>query len=75
MTESKVRQKHCVNSSWASCRSSARLHLAGGWRRITFIVTSGDRFMQAAEINDLFRREDPAGRLYVRLLSLLIKHE
>jgi hypothetical protein len=51
------------------------LHLAGGWRRITFIVTSGDRFMQAAEINDLFRREDPAGRLYVRLLSLLIKHE
>jgi hypothetical protein len=37
------------------------------WRRITFIVTTGDRFMQAAEINDLFEQESPAGRLYVKL--------
>jgi hypothetical protein len=37
------------------------------WRRITFIITSGDRFMQAAEINDLFEQESPAGRLYVKL--------
>ena len=31
------------------------------WRRVTFIVTSGDRFMQAVEINDLFeQRARPA---------------
>ncbi len=40
------------------------------WRRITFIVTTGDRFMQAAEINDLFERESPAGRLYVTLREM-----
>ncbi|MBN1220797.1 MAG: hypothetical protein JXM69_17885 [Anaerolineae bacterium] len=37
------------------------------WRRITFIVTTGDRFETAEEINDLFEKESPAGRLYVTL--------
>jgi hypothetical protein len=37
------------------------------WRRITFIVTTGDRFEGAEEINDLFEDESPAGRLYVTL--------
>ena len=37
------------------------------WRRITFIVTTGDRFEVAEEINDLFEDQSPAGRLYVTL--------
>jgi hypothetical protein len=37
------------------------------WRRITFIATTGDRFENAVEINDLFDRESPLGRLYVSL--------
>ena len=37
------------------------------WRRITFIVTTGDRFEAAEEINDLFEDKSPAGRLYVML--------
>ena len=45
------------------------------WRRITFIVTTGDRFMQAQEINDLFERESPAGRLYVTLKEMGIRAE
>jgi hypothetical protein len=45
------------------------------WRRITFIVTSGDRFMNALEINDLFEQESPAGQLYVRLKELGIPAE
>jgi hypothetical protein len=45
------------------------------WRRITFIVTSGDRFMQAAEINDLFEQESPAGRLYVKLREMGLEVE
>jgi hypothetical protein len=36
---------------------------------------SGDRFMNAAEINDLFEQESPAERPHVKLLSLLIKRE
>jgi hypothetical protein len=40
------------------------------WRRVTFIVTTGDRFMQAVEINDLFEQESPAGQLYVRLKEM-----
>ena len=45
------------------------------WRRITFIVTTGDRFMQAAEINDLFEQESPAGRLYVKLREMGLEVE
>jgi hypothetical protein len=45
------------------------------WRRVTFIVTSGDRFMQAVEINDLFEQESPVGQLYVRLKELGITVE
>jgi hypothetical protein len=45
------------------------------WRRVTFIVTSGDRFMEAIEINDLFESESPAGQLYVRLKELGIPVE
>lgn len=37
------------------------------WRRITFITTTGDRFENAVEINDLFDHESPLGRLYVKL--------
>jgi hypothetical protein len=37
------------------------------WRRITFIVTTGDRFEAAEEINDLLEDQSPAGRLYVTL--------
>ena len=37
------------------------------WRRITFIVTTGDRFETAEEINDLFENQSPAGRLYIKL--------
>jgi hypothetical protein len=37
--------------------------VANRWRRVTFIVTSGDRFMNAHEINDLFEQESPAGQL------------
>lgn len=41
--------------------------ISHNWRRITFIVTTGDRFEAAEEINDLFEDESPAGRLYVTL--------
>jgi len=49
--------------------------VANRWRRVTFIVTSGDRFMNAVEINDLFERESPVGQLYVRLKELGIQVE
>jgi hypothetical protein len=47
------------------------------WRRITFILTTGDRFMEALEINDLSEQESPAGQLYVRLkeLGILVERE
>ena len=37
------------------------------WRRITFIETTGDRFENALEMNDLFDKQSPLGRLYVTL--------
>jgi hypothetical protein len=49
--------------------------VANRWRRVTFIVTSGDRFMHAVEINDLFEQESPVGQLYVRLKELGIPVE
>jgi len=49
--------------------------VAHRWRRVTFIVTSGDRFMQAVEINDLFEQESPVGQLYVRLKEMGIQVE
>jgi hypothetical protein len=42
---------------------------------VTFIVTSGDRFANAVEINDLFVQESPVGQLYVRLKELGIPVE
>ncbi|UCG12738.1 MAG: hypothetical protein JSU72_20060 [Deltaproteobacteria bacterium] len=45
------------------------------WRRVTFIATSGDRFMNAVEINDLFEQESPVGQLYVKLKELGIPVE
>jgi hypothetical protein len=47
------------------------------WRRVTFIVTTGDRFMSAHEINDLFEQESPAGQLYVKLkeMGILVERE
>jgi hypothetical protein len=35
------------------------------WRRISFILTTGDCFTAALEINDFFEQESPAGQLYV----------
>jgi hypothetical protein len=49
--------------------------VANRWRRVTFIVTSGDRFLQAHEINDLFKQESPVGQLFVRLKELGIPVE
>ena len=49
--------------------------VAHRWRRVTFIITSGDRFMNAYEINDLFEGESPVGQLYVRLKELGIAVE
>jgi hypothetical protein len=49
--------------------------VANRLRRVTFIVTSGDRFMNAHEINDLFEGESPVGQLYVRLKELGIEVE
>lgn len=37
------------------------------WRRVSFIVTSGDRFMDALEINDLLGDRDPSDRPFVTL--------
>ena len=34
--------------------------VANRWRRVTYIVTNGDRFMNAHEINDPFEQESPA---------------
>jgi hypothetical protein len=44
--------------------------VANPWRRVTFIVTSGDRFLNALEINDLFQQESPVGLLYVKLKEM-----
>jgi hypothetical protein len=49
--------------------------VAHRWRRVTFIVTSGNRFTSALEINDLFEGESPVGQLYVRLKGLGITVE
>ena len=47
------------------------------WRWVTFTVTSGDRFMNALEINDLFEQESPVGQLFVKLkeLSIMVERE
>ncbi len=45
------------------------------WWRVTFILTTGDRFMNALEIDDLFEQESPAGQLYVKLKELGIQVE
>ncbi len=37
------------------------------WRRITFIVTSGDRFEAAEELGDLLKGYSPSGKSYVTL--------
>ena len=37
------------------------------WRRISFILTTGDRFEAAKEMSDLFVDQSPAGQLYVTL--------
>jgi len=39
------------------------------------IITSGDRFINAHEINDLFEQESPVGQLYLRLKELGITVE
>jgi hypothetical protein len=45
------------------------------WRRITFIATTGVRFMNAHEINELFEQESPTGQLYVKLKEMSIPVE
>lgn len=37
------------------------------WRRITFIVTTGDRFEAAREIKDLYADQSPTGNPFVTL--------
>jgi hypothetical protein len=49
--------------------------LTGGESHIILIITSGDRFMNAHGINDLFEGESPAGQLYVRLKETGIRVE
>ena len=63
------------NRNSAPCNTRFPRIISARWRRITFIVTNGDRFMQAAEINDLFEQESPAGRLYVKLREMGIAVE
>jgi hypothetical protein len=41
--------------------------LSRRWRRLTFIVTSGDRFMHAVDITDLLDAENTVGQPYVTL--------
>jgi hypothetical protein len=65
---------HSNLAPWStSCPPSSAI--AGGGSHI--IVTSGDRFRNASEINDLFEQESPVGQLYVRLkeLGILVERE
>jgi hypothetical protein len=41
--------------------------VADTWRRITFIVTTGDRFETAQEIKDLYADQSPTGYPFVTL--------
>ncbi len=41
--------------------------MSGNWRRITFIVTTGDRFEAAQEMGDLLKDYSSGGRGYVTL--------
>lgn len=41
--------------------------ISDAWKRITFIVTTGDRFEMAQEIKDLFLDQSPAGEAFVTL--------
>lgn len=41
--------------------------VADKWRRITFIMTTGDRFEAAEEIKDLFADQSPTGQPFVVL--------
>ena len=61
-----------ILARWStSCRPSSPI--AGDASHI--IITSGDRFVEAHEINDLFEQESPVGQLYVRLKELGIAVE
>lgn len=41
--------------------------VADSWRRVTFIVTTGDRFEAAEELKDLLADQSPAGQQFVVL--------
>jgi hypothetical protein len=41
--------------------------ISENWRRISFIVTTGDRFEAAEEIKDLYSDQSPAGYPFVTL--------
>jgi hypothetical protein len=41
--------------------------VSDAWRRISFIVTSGDRFEAAQEIKDLYADQSPGGHPFVTL--------
>jgi hypothetical protein len=45
------------------------------WRRITFIVTTGDRFEAAEEIKDLFADQSPSGHPFVTLKEQQVPFE
>jgi hypothetical protein len=41
--------------------------IADTWRRISFIVTTGDRFEAAQELKDLYADQSPTGYPFVTL--------
>lgn len=41
--------------------------MADKWRRVAFLLTTGDRFEAATEIKDLLADQSPTGHLYVTL--------
>ncbi|MDX1521616.1 MAG: hypothetical protein R3264_08320 [Anaerolineae bacterium] len=52
--------------SWATYNINYRI-VADKWRRVTFILTTGDRFEAAEEINDLYLNQSPSGQFFVTL--------
>ncbi len=40
------------------------------WRRLTFVVTTGDRFMRATDVTELLNPADPGGKRFVILKEL-----
>jgi len=58
-------------------RTQTAPHRQPSLARVTFIHTTGDRFVNSLEINDLFEQESPIGQLHVRLkeLGIVVERE